>query len=62
MKDYLATFIRVKVEEVSGIMRGNVEKILERDGKLTELETRAEQLELDTQQFQVDQSSIGKHM
>ena len=43
---------RGEVEEVAGIMRGNMEKILEREGKLGELEERADQLEIDAGQFQ----------
>ena len=34
-----------KVQEVVGIMRGNVEKVLERDQKLSQLDDRADALQ-----------------
>merc|ERR1712141_1327 len=43
---------RDQVDQVTDIMRGNVDKIMERDGKLQELESKAEQLQADSQQFQ----------
>jgi len=43
---------RLQVDQVTNIMRGNVDKIMERDGKLQDLETKAEQLQADSQQFQ----------
>ena len=42
-----------QVDQVTNIMRGNVDKIMERDGKLQDLENKAEQLQADSQQFQV---------
>ena len=44
---------RVTVDQVTDIMRGNMNKIIERDGKLQELQSKAEQLQADSQQFQV---------
>ena len=44
---------RDQVDQVTNIMRGNVDKIMERDGKLQDLENKAEQLQADSQQFQV---------
>lgn len=41
-----------QVEEVTDVMRTNMSKILEREGKLGELELRADQLQNDTEQFQ----------
>ena len=35
----------IKVQEVVGIMRGNVEKVLERDQKLSQLDDRADALQ-----------------
>ena len=35
----------VQVQEVVGIMRGNVEKVLERDQKLSQLDDRADALQ-----------------
>jgi hypothetical protein len=34
------------VDEVQNIMKSNVEKVLERDGKLSSLENRAERLQV----------------
>ena len=44
---------RGQVHQVTHIMRGNVDKIMEREGKLQDLESKAEQLQADSQQFQV---------
>ena len=49
---------RVQVDQVTDIMRGNVDKMMERDGKLQELESKAEQLQADSQQFQVVRRSV----
>merc|ERR1712079_904364 len=43
---------RDQVDQVTNIMRGNVDKIMEREGKLQDLENKAEQLQADSQQFQ----------
>ena len=45
---------RTQVNEVTDIMKGNMTKILERDGKLEDLENKADQLHIESQQFQVD--------
>jgi hypothetical protein len=37
---------RKQVDEVQNIMKSNVEKVLERDGKLSSLETRADRLQV----------------
>nr|XP_040576064.1 synaptobrevin-1-like [Lepeophtheirus salmonis] len=42
---------RRQVDEVQNIMKGNVEKMLERDGKLGQLEERADRLQEGTEQF-----------
>jgi hypothetical protein len=42
---------QAKVDEVYGIMHGNVQKILERDEKLSELDRRADLLEQGASQF-----------
>ena len=44
---------RSQVEEVTDMMRGNMNKIMERDGKLEDLEMKADQLQAESQQFQV---------
>ena len=40
-----------QVDEVQGIMASNVEKVLEREGKLSHLEERADKLHEGTEQF-----------
>ena len=42
-----------QVDQVADIMRGNMNKIMEREGKLQELESKADKLQVDSQQFQV---------
>ncbi|XP_016982360.1 synaptobrevin-like [Drosophila rhopaloa] len=42
---------QAQVDEVVGIMRVNVEKVLERDQTLSELSERADQLKLNASQF-----------
>ncbi len=42
---------RQQVNEVQNIMKNNVEKIMEREGKLSHLEERADQLQAGTEQF-----------
>ena len=44
---------RIQVEEVTDLMKGNMTKIMEREGKLTDLELRAEKLQAEGQQFEV---------
>ena len=41
------------MDEVTDMMRGNLTKIMEREGKLEELEMKADQLQTDSEQFQV---------
>lgn len=43
---------QAKVDEVVGIMRVNVEKVLERDQKLSELDNRADALQHGASQFE----------
>ena len=42
---------RQQVNEVQNIMKNNVDKIMEREGKLSHLEERADQLQAGTEQF-----------
>ena len=42
---------RRQVDEVQNIMKQNVDKVLERDGKLSQLEDRADRLQEGTEQF-----------
>uniref|UniRef100_A0A834R6Z0 Vesicle-associated membrane protein 2 n=1 Tax=Sarcoptes scabiei TaxID=52283 RepID=A0A834R6Z0_SARSC len=43
---------QAQVDEVVGIMRTNVEKVLERDQKLSELDDRADALQQGASQFE----------
>lgn len=43
---------QAEVDQVVGIMRDNMEKVLERDQKLSDLDTRAEHLQVGAQQFE----------
>ncbi|OXU23605.1 vesicle-associated membrane protein 2 [Nasonia vitripennis] len=43
---------QAKVDEVVGIMRVNVDKVLERDQKLSELDNRADALQIGAAQFE----------
>ena len=45
---------QAQVDQVTDIMRGNMTKIWERDGKLQDLETKADKLQENSQQFQVN--------
>ena len=49
---------RAQVEEVAGIMRLNVMKVLERDQKLSELNDRANALEIGASQFAQQSTKI----
>lgn len=43
---------QAKVDEVVGIMKVNVDKVLERDSKLSELDNRADALQMGAAQFE----------
>ncbi|KAJ6641434.1 Synaptobrevin [Pseudolycoriella hygida] len=49
---------QAKVDEVVGIMRVNVEKVLERDQKLGELDQRADALQHGASQFEQQAASL----
>lgn len=51
---------QAKVDEVVGIMRVNVEKVLERDQKLTELGERADALEQGASQFEQQATKLKR--
>lgn len=53
---------QAKVDEVVVIMRANMEKVLERDEKLTELDNRADALQSDSQQFAATATRIKRKM
>merc|ERR1711915_1045904 len=46
------TMAREQVNQVTDIMKGNLEKIVEREGKLHDLESKADKLQSESQQFQ----------
>jgi vesicle-associated membrane protein 2 len=50
------------VDEVVGIMRVNVEKVLERDSKLTELDHRADALQMGATQFESQAGKLKRKM
>ncbi|XKL59160.1 hypothetical protein PGB90_000176 [Kerria lacca] len=53
---------QAQVDEVVGIMRVNVEKVLERDSKLSDLDNRADALQLGASQFESQAGKLKKKM
>jgi len=53
---------QAQVNEVVGIMKENVEKVLERDHKLSELDSRADALQEGASQFQQQAVKLKKKM
>lgn len=51
---------QAEVDEVVDIMRVNVEKVLERDKKLTELDDRADALQAGAQQFEMSATRLKR--
>ena len=51
---------RRQVEEAQGIMKSNVDKVLERERKLSSLEERADRLQEGTEQFHRSATRIKK--
>ena len=51
---------QAQVDEVVGIMRTNVEKVLERDSKLTQLDERAEALQSGASQFEMQAGNLKR--
>merc|ERR1712021_105466 len=49
-----------QVQEVVGIMRGNVEKVLERDQKLSQLDDRADALQQGASQFETQAAKLKR--
>ncbi|CAH8833521.1 unnamed protein product [Trichobilharzia szidati] len=43
---------QAKVQEVVGIMKDNVNRVLERETRLAEIDTRADELQVQSKQFQ----------
>lgn len=53
---------QAKVDEVVGIMRLNVEKVIERDQKLSELDDRADALQMGASQFEQQAHRLKRNM
>jgi len=53
---------QAQVDSVVGIMRVNVEKVLERDQKLSELDTRADALQQGAAQFEQQAGALKRKM
>eukprot|EP00794_Sanderia_malayensis_P015335 gene15335-16912_t len=51
-----------QVDEVVGIMRQNMDKVLERDTKLSDLDNRAENLEAGAAQFEANATKLKRKM
>ena len=49
-----------QVNEIQNIMKNNVDKIREREGKLSDLEERADQLQAGTEQFRKNAVKINR--
>ncbi|CAL8102115.1 unnamed protein product [Calicophoron daubneyi] len=51
---------RAKVQEVFGIMRDNVNRVLERESKLQEIDTKADELQVQSRQFEAISSRVKR--
>ncbi|XP_076125228.1 vesicle-associated membrane protein 3 [Alosa pseudoharengus] len=51
---------QAQVDEVVGIMRVNVDKVLERDSKLSELDDRADALQAGASQFETNAAKLKR--
>ncbi|KAM6127532.1 vesicle-associated membrane protein 3-like [Phoenicopterus ruber ruber] len=51
---------QARVDEVVGIMRMNVDKVLERDQKLSELDNRADALQAGASQFETSAAKLKR--
>ncbi|XP_065175676.1 vesicle-associated membrane protein 3-like [Sycon ciliatum] len=51
-----------EVNEVTAIMKDNVNKVLERDGKLNDLDDRAENLQVGANQFERTSTNLKRRM
>lgn len=54
--------VQAQVDEVTSIMRKNVDYVLERDAKLTDLDQRAEDLQVGANQFEKRAVRIRRKM
>lgn len=51
---------QAQVQEVVGIMKGNVERVLERDQKLSQLDDRADALQQGASQFETQAAKLKR--
>merc|ERR1711872_650194 len=51
---------QAQVQEVVGVMRNNIDKVLERDSKLSDLDNRASNLEASSSMFQQSSRRLRK--
>merc|ERR1711937_165939 len=51
---------KAQVQEVVGIMKGNVERVLERDQKLSQLDDRADALQQGASQFETQAAKLKR--
>lgn len=54
--------VQIEIDSIVGTMRGNVEKVLERDIKLGDLEDKTEQLKDGAQRFSVTSKRLKQRM
>ena len=51
-----------QVEDVVGVMKSNLNKVIERDAKMSELQARSETLQMGASQFQLQATQIKRKM
>ena len=51
-----------QVDQVVDIMKSNVEKVLERDEKLSDLDSRADALQMESKQFETSARTLKRKM
>ena len=51
-----------QVDDVTNIMRTNLEKVIERDAKMSELQARSEAMQMGANQFQMQSTNLKRKM
>lgn len=51
-----------QVEDVVGVMKNNLNKVIERDAKMSELQARSEAMQMGASQFQLQATQIKRKM
>lgn len=54
--------VQREVDQVQVIMHDNINKVLERDGKLSDLQDKSESLEIHAHRFQRDSTRLKRNM